>query len=193
MPWRVYEKITCGDLFNVPNGLLRRWSKNKQKITELETKITTLNESVSRLQKSQFDNIWDILVLKRRYESKVYFTPASKGYAPVWTEAGNLLVTLTNISKYANGYKLTFQIGNPTLATFSNVKMKVAWNKAYEKDADYSEWSKNEKTTEVALDSALYPGKWNTIVVTISPAKEEETGSLEVTLNTSTIALSNYW
>ncbi|MDZ7798447.1 MAG: hypothetical protein U5L76_02395 [Patescibacteria group bacterium] len=48
------------------------------------------------------------------------FKPNDNGVATLTTlEGDNFLVRLAEINKYANGYKVTFYIGNPNYATYS--------------------------------------------------------------------------
>ena len=161
----------------------------EEKINKLQNKIIDDEKNIQLIQDKGVLNSIDLYLLKSKFESSAYFTPSSKGYAPVWTSAGNLLVSLYDIKKYANGYKLYLRIGNPTLATFSNVKLKSEWNKAYSPEESYGEWQKKSKSSDIALNYNLMPGKWNTAEVVISPAKEEETGSIKISIDATSISL----
>lgn len=178
--------------------------QSSQNLPELEVRVKGLEYNLDRLQndvRRLHDELYETdskqnrlsFDLDQRFASKATFSPNSKGYNTVWTPAGNLLVALTDIKKYANGYKLYFKIGNPTFATFSSVKMNVAWNKTLDGGlsmTDLRDWAKNEKSTTVNINGDIIPGKWNNTDVVISPAKEEDTGYIEIQLETSAIYLN---
>ncbi len=162
---------------------------NKYKIGELETKIqiletrnNTLGSEVGRLR-------FQVYNLTKKTAS---FTPSSTGFSTVSTHAGNLVVSLQDIKKYANGYKLVFDIGNPTLATFHDASMNITWNKDWDTEAQsFEEWQANQRSTQITLGKTLLPGRWNVVTVIISPAKEDDIAAIDVELVTNTISLSN--
>ena len=55
-------------------------------------------------------------------QSYAIFTPGSKGFSSIHTDVGNLLVILESLKKYANGYQVTFSIGNPNFVTYNGIK-----------------------------------------------------------------------
>ena len=163
-------------------------SKNNSTVTTtLQPQITAVQSDISSLQtktgdlETKLNNLTNHMAI---------FTPSSQGYTPISTAAGNLAVSLKNIEKYANGYKLHFNLGNPTLATFADVQLKVSYNKPFDvKENTYYDWLKGFKTVENS-QITLLPGRWNNSTIIISPASEQETGTIILEVITDKIILS---
>jgi hypothetical protein len=59
----------------------------------------------------------------------------------VSADAGKFYISLKSVTPYLSGYKLVFSIGNPSFATFDNVKIKIKWNRSlrsYLNDDDFN-------------------------------------------------------
>lgn len=154
-------------------------NKLQDKIEELENKSTQLKYKIAPLQAQ-------INMLSEKVSSiqnpLAIFTPSSKGYTTINTNNGNFLVSLDSLTKYANGYKAVFNIGNPNLVTFNGVKINVAWGK------DNS--SSKFKTNNVTINKPILPGVWNKVSVVLSPATANETGIIVLTLSVDKILLT---
>ncbi|WP_169818452.1 hypothetical protein, partial [Legionella parisiensis] len=94
------------------------------------------------------------------------------------------------LTKYANGYKAIFNIGNPNYVTFSGLKVNIGWTKA---DNIY-EINKNGKnklrTAEITINKPILPGIWNKVAVILSPAKSDDINLMILSITTNEILLS---
>lgn len=113
--------------------------------------------------KSRLDDLVSALASEMG-ASIVYFSPAYTGYQQVNSKCGSFYVSLQHIDKYANGYKTTFHIGNPSLVTYNNLGIVLGWGKSY----------LTRRTKEHTIVNDILPGIWNKVTVVLSPAKEED-------------------
>lgn len=171
--------------------------KLKEEIRALQDKVDTnqraLDSRFGGLQK-QIDNTsskmndFTKLILSAFFENtklmdsvlsppEATFTPASTGYAPILTPVGVFFVKLRRLSKYIDGYKVTFSVGNPNYATFRDVGVSVKWG--------------NGHSTEQHIMYPLAPGFWEDTTFTISPAKPDAVHSMIVSLAPNTAMLKD--
>lgn len=160
--------------------------KDAGKITQIESDIATLKSNFIDVRSKQFSSQ---LTVDSITSNEAYFTPTSKGYSKIATPAGSLIIRLMNIEKYANGYRLYFDIGNPTLATFYDAKLAVKLNKEWDYKIPYEDWQKHAKTNTIDLDSSLEPARWNHVVIAVAPVSDEETANIQVQLITDKLSL----
>lgn len=153
----------------------------------LTVDIASLKKQISDLQSEQFETG---LKVSQLVTKEAYFTPAEQGYSTIATPAGNLVVSLVDLQKYASGYKVFFHIGNPTLATFKDTKLTVKWNKEWDsKKVSWADWKSGERSTEIKIKEDILPARWNKVSAIISPAKAEDTAQIRIELNTDVISL----
>jgi len=62
------------------------------------------------------------------------FSPTEKSFQAIHTDYGVFLVSLQNVTQYANGYKAVFHLGNPMSLTFRNVDLELKWGPERPKD-----------------------------------------------------------
>jgi hypothetical protein len=105
------------------------------------------------------------------------------------TNNGTLLISLKDAQPYLNGYKINFNVGNPSSATYNGFKAKLRWGKALSDGMDYGEWQKSLHDKEMTFVESLSPGTWNRIIVHLAPATSEELGTLQLSITTDTISL----
>jgi hypothetical protein len=149
-------------------------NKQAEKIEKQNKEITALKEDLEQLRELVRLHSYTSLKVERNINEMAIFTPSDKGYQPINTSAGPLLIALRDIKKYANGYKLTFEVGNPTLAKFGSSTAIILYGKSYDKSTDYNEWESNLKKLTVPINKEIIPGVWNKVVAVLSPAKEDD-------------------
>ena len=154
---------------------------NSSEISLLEGKIEAHNK---RIVKMELDTIFND-------KSSTALQATTKDYSILESSAGNFLVSTDDISKYANGYKITLRIGNPNFITFTDVNATVEYGEAFDSKKDYQEWRNSLRTVNVTLDKPLLPATWNKFVVTVAPAKEDDLGYLRLKLDTNKVVLSH--
>lgn len=134
--------------------------------------------------KTRVNELW----IERLFAShkEASFNTTSQGFSLIETQYGNLMVSLKNTEKYGDGYKLTFEIGNPTSLTISGLSGEIEWQplidyKRYYDDENYKkETDEKTKSKKFHILSDLYPGAWNVASITIGPASEETIGNITV-------------
>lgn len=161
--------------------------KQQNRIERLETREKFLQFQISRLQNqstelsSKMDSFQNSLAI---------FTPSSKGYTTINTKLGNFLVSLQSLTKYANGYKAVFNIGNPNQVTFSELKINVGWGENIPPSNISSDPQKKFKTNEITINKPILPGMWNKISIILAPATAKETGIIALTITADKILLT---
>lgn len=99
------------------------------------------------------------------------------------------LISLHEIKPYLDGCKVAINIGNPTNVLYSGFKAKVKWGKRWEEGINYDDWVKQLREKEESFTEELKPGWWNKAVVTVSPAKPDQLGYLEFSIETNNAKL----
>ena len=189
--------LTTGcDQYKTQNQKAEELQRN-QEIATLKQEIIELKTELGEFQKEIGVILSDLLLHKayinekiegRLYET-VVFTPSDKGYLPINSTVGTLLISLADIKKYANGYKIILNIGNPTLATFNNINLTASYGKAYQEKEDVIKWEKNLKKIKIPINKPVLPGVWNKFSIVLSPAKEEDLEHIEIHFEGSSIFL----
>lgn len=122
------------------------------------------------------------------YNDYVIFSPASKDYQLIHSKLGNFFVCLDNISKYADGYKVTLLIGNPNSVTFNNMILTLEWGP--QMDVQHlDEWEKQLKKRTEIINYPILSSTWNKVIFILSPAKDIDTGYIKVSLEGNSIEL----
>lgn len=149
------------------------------RITDIDAMInliTGLSNRVQTLEQIQFSQTG-------------YFTPTDTKYRTIHTNLGNFMVSLDDVVKYAGGYKLSFNIGNPNFASYTNVNIKLHWNTTL--NPNTKDWVKTMRSKEDTILSPLLPGSWNKVTEIISPATEKEIGFISLELEPNILELQN--
>jgi hypothetical protein len=124
-----------------------------------------------------------------RKNSTVELNVAQLGnYQRLNSESGTFLVTLSNVEKYLDGYKIQLAIGNVTTAIFKNFNLTLRWG-IKEPETNWVEWYKSVRTKSQNYPQSLKPGQWNTVEIILLPARQEELGYLELAIETDTVEL----
>jgi uncharacterized membrane protein len=133
-------------------------------------------EEISTLQ-SEIKDL-KLLVLAKESGNIAFLTTSSTKYQVVDTTVGKLFVTLEDTTKYANGYNLEIQVGNPNYVLLNDVKIKVTFGE------DYGNINTVDETIPV-----LGAGRWTTKKIKIAPATEKDLNIINVKLEPSSITL----
>lgn len=149
-------------------------SSLENQISQLQTDLSTLNDQISK------DN-----------KSYAIFTPGSVGYSIVQSNVGYFVVSLERLTKYANGYRATFNIGNPTLITYNGIRVHVEFGRSYSKDMSFSDWMNSLNSEDLIVNKQILPGVWNNVSVVLSPASPSDTGFISISVSSDQIILSN--
>lgn len=151
---------------------------------ELLKELIKLDEKNSE---SQYNTI------KHEHESIVIDT-STKEYQRVDTSTGIFLISFEDARPCLDGYKLILNIGNPSLVIYKGFTLTVKWGKKFNdklprQGKEYDEWEKSLQEKEMSFTEELKPGYWNRIELIISPAKLEQLGYLELSMDTNSLSL----
>jgi outer membrane murein-binding lipoprotein Lpp len=169
------------------NGCTSDDINNNRKSEEISNQISSMQNQINQLQNDLSQLSSQVSQLNKNY---AVFTPGSNGYSTIYSAAGYFIVSLVSLKKYANGYRATFDIGNPNLITFNGIKLKVVWGEVYSNDKNYINWVNSLKTEEIEINKPLIPGVWNKITVVLSPATANETGFISLSVITNQVYLN---
>lgn len=113
-------------------------------------------------------------------------SPASigSGYMTMKSITGGneFFLAVSEITKYADGYKVIFQIGNPNSVIYTGVDLTVMWGK-------FEESSESVKEKKIRITKDILPGIWNQVSFIISPANEDEISQLGVIIDTESAVI----
>lgn len=100
-------------------------------------------------------------------------TTEEEGYDIAHTKFGPLTVSSRGATPFLDGYKVKLRIGNLSNANFNGVKLNLAWGLPFDAN-NPGQWSKSQKTKELALTTKLASGTFTDVEVALTPAKPEE-------------------
>lgn len=175
------KKCACFLLFLGLGCTSKESSVSQFEVDLLKTKIESLETRISELSWKQTLND----------RSTVSFSPDSDTFSRLDTNLGPLYVSLKNIKPYADGFKMTVNLGNPHNAAFKDPLMKVSWSPRvdFKVSGSYAESEKRKRTKEFKLQKVISPGSWNSTEITIAPATSEEVGRIEIEAEVETVSL----
>ena len=168
-----------------------------QKIAQLEAKVAALEEYMEDLapRLNNFSkDLYDTVDQRMRFSSDkvVVLNPISKKFAKIETNAGDFLIAVENMSKIRNGYRLTFRIGNPSTATFSNIKLRLLWGRRWDPKnvrPTYEDWRKSLVGAEFTFNGTLTPNAWTQVSVDATPANIRQFDHLECEMTIGSVEL----
>lgn len=153
------------------------------KINNLEKEVEKLNQEVEYLQYK--------LMQVTKYESAI-FSGISNGYQSISTTNGIFFITLEDIQKTHNGYKVVFGIGNPNYCEFENIDINIQYNKQYTDNTQYLEWSSQLKEQIFNFPSlVLNPGEGRNVELVLPVQDISELGYIEFKMMSNSISLKS--
>lgn len=160
------------------------------KVTDLEGRITALQKEVDQLQS-------DMLIVQGKqaeYDSIAFDLSTPGHYQRLDTSTGSFLVSAQGVEPYLDGYKITLNIGNPSVATYRGFTIHVKWSTAYDwghyTPASYDKWNKAIQQKDISYTDALESGVWNKVEVILAPVSRDGLGYFEVSIDTNTVSLT---
>lgn len=170
--------------------------KSAAQVEALKQQVATLSQQLQQAQQSAIALAGRVSMLElwRSIDASnsAELDPTSKSYGVAKTNLGNLLISVDNVSPYADGYKLRLMVGNPNMVTFDGAKLKVQWAEKPrwgDKNFDSVKWSASIQQKDVDITNNILPGTWNPVEVVISPATAAQTGYLAVTATLDKLSL----
>lgn len=173
-------------------GLFLFWGCENHKVDK--SMIEAMQKDISDLKAmrndiSDLDSRVAMLEISKDPYKTVVLEPSEKGYQRLDSDCGIFLVSVQEVKPYLDGCKITFHIGNPSAVLYSGFRLKMRWGKRREKGEKISNWLKQLQEKEQKFTEELKPGWWNKVVVTVSPAKPDQFGYLDLSMETDIVKL----
>lgn len=156
----------------------------EKEVGELSKTVEGMRSQLTRVEFSQFTNS----------HGSITIDPASpKSYQRLDSNTGSFFVSLSDVVPFLDGYKVILNVGNPLDVTYSGFTLDVKWGPRYDYSKfsvpTYTAWSKQLREQKFPYADSLSPGAWNKVSVVISPAKAEDLGYLELSIETDTVQM----
>lgn len=170
------------------DSLRKEVASLKQQVATLAIRLTSLESDLATYKSTQeFDK-----ELSKR--DSVMLDPSNpQGYSRLDTANGWFLISLKSAEVYLDGYKLTLNIGNPSSATYTGLKIKTKWNSSYDwthySESSFKVWQAAMRSKDDDLTDALQPGAWNSVEIILPQTKPTELSYVQVSIETNTVSL----
>lgn len=159
----------------------------KGRVRDIEFEIK-IQESIT---KKHFDDLiqleYDFLLDGKRIKHLFIDLKNCNGFQTVYSSYGMFFVSVKDVQPYLDGYKITFEIGNPGNVTYTNPKITLKWGLDLNNE-NLDELNKI-KEREFNILKDLERGYWNKIEIFVNPLKSNELGFLDFSIETPTIKL----
>lgn len=165
-------------------------------VTALRKEVIALKEDLAALKKEVGRLNFTVFQLQSKLDStsKVELDPTTPHqFQRLDTSNGTFLVSLESIEPYLDGYRVVFNLGNPSAASYNGYTLKVRWGPAYDwskySEESYAKWEKAVREREIPYTDSLRAGTWNRAVFIASPTAKDELGFVQISLETKTVSL----
>ncbi|MGN6312627.1 MAG: hypothetical protein ACTHMO_02580 [Rhodanobacteraceae bacterium] len=175
------------------SDLEQRTTGLQLKITELQDQLNTLKGQVDSQQKANVNLSNAVFRMALKDHSSASFDPVTgQGYELLDVGIVRVMVSIENITPYADGVKVVMNIGNPNAVTLSGLDGEAQYgpSSAGIQNNDYAAWEKLQKKVHLSIPDRIYPGRWNSVTVTLPGIKPEQFGRLEISLSGNQVELS---
>ncbi len=136
-------------------GYLARQSAQE---SEMAATIAALQKEVASISR-------DVKALRADSERSAVLYLADRGYFPIRTNGGTLLIAVAGSEPIDNGIRVDLRVGNPQSMTYRGFTLEFAWDKGKSKQM---------------YANLLPPDTWTMISVSLIPADSRTTTSLTI-------------
>ncbi len=166
----------------------------QKQLAELRTEITRLGQRADSLEAMQKLHGYQINSKQDRQDS-IALDLTDHSFQRLDTDTGYFLISVIEVVPYLNGFKIRLSIGNPSYASYSAAKIKVAWKTRYDFDkytqTSFEEWNKiTAQEKETVLTDTLDAGSWNKEELILAPATTEQLGIVTLSMSANTVRLT---
>lgn len=162
-------------------SLAKRLSKLEKEVNELSMRVLK-NEMTSALDDMRF--------------TSAEFDPSESKFQRIDTSLGSFAVSIQNVEPFADGIRVTLNLGNLSSARFNGATLNLRYgarNNIQVTDADssskFSAWFASLQSKDIDITDSLLPGNWNPVEIVLPSIEPKEFGYLEVKIKTNTISL----
>lgn len=106
--------------------------------------------------------------------SEVLFLPTSTEFQSLQSYVGPLVVSISDLTAYANGTRLKVTIGNPHQITITDVAFLIGWT------GDSLSSNKDLKIKDVKFLQGLSAGSWNSEFITLEGVAPADLKFIEI-------------
>jgi hypothetical protein len=179
------------------------------RILQLKLTTYTLDQSNQLLAR--------VVPLEERTHAKAAFDPTDTSYQRIDAPKGfgSFAISVRDVRDFGDGIRIKLNIGNPSSAGFSNMKLKLTYGPRWhpseaqqpsagaslaetEKAMEASEkrldeidaWTKSLQTKDVTLTEYVRPAYWTPVLVTLPGIRAAQFGYLDVSIETNVINLA---
>jgi outer membrane murein-binding lipoprotein Lpp len=157
VPWLVAAIVVVFLTVAVITGLRAR--RSAQEATDMAATVAALQKDVESLR-------GDVRALRADSERSAVLNLADRGYYPLRTNGGTLLIAVAHAEPVEHGMRVDLRVGNPQSMTYRGFTLAFAWDKG--------------KGTQV-YPNVLAPDAWTIVSVSLAPADPKSTTSLTIT------------
>lgn len=143
----------------------------EQRISTLETRLDKVSKDLERVQKGHLD-----LAIRDMFERRVSLTPTEQTFETFRTQLGVTTFSVKNVGAYANGSKVTFELGNATNATLEDIELALSWGSV---DGEGTRKELGKKSAK--LMESFRAGAWTSFSIVLEQAKPDELGYIDIT------------
>lgn len=159
--------ISCTD-----PELKKQFNEHANRIDSLESKIKNMEIEIEIISR---DRTFDELI--KSFDEIAYLTPGADGYSIIKTRLGAITIILKDVRAYANGSRITLQIGNTTSATMTGAKATIQWGSV---DNEGFVIQETEREREVTINQDLRSGRWTDVNVVLEGFQPVELGYVRI-------------
>ena len=156
---------SCENGDNRTDALLKKVSALEAEVSKTEKRLSQLTENLK----------WTDAI--NSSEGTVILIVGSTGYGLVKSDLGKLTVSLINIVPFANGSKVTLQIGNLTSVTINGLKATMQWGSVDDKGSIKVDATKSR---DISTNASLLSGASNQIEIVLEGVPPSAIGFLSL-------------
>lgn len=151
------------------------------RLKAMEREIESLKNQIEELRRQKaIDDFY------KDVDKIAYLTPGDIGYSVIRFDLGVLTLSLVDIKPYANGSKITLQIGNPLSASIEGLKVTIEWGKVTKEGSPINEEAKSK---EVTLEKTLRSGTFSNVTLVLDGVPPTDFGFVRLKEMTHTSIL----
>ena len=156
---------------------------------DLRARIQELEKDIAALRKGHLDSFERITKLES--DSASFDVTSPNKFLSVASSVGPILISFKGATRYLNGYRAAFEIGNPHLAKITGYEITATWSAAFkdDKDTDFLKWFNAKKSKTVRSSVPIVPGMWTKIWIILPNTSASEFEELDIRLDVSRVEM----
>ena len=171
----------------VHSSLKESYEQTQANFEEYKKSVETSLENYSKnLYASLEERLQDL------DDDVVVLSLVSKGYKKIETNSGVFLISIQDVKRIDNGYRLVMHIGNPNFASYQGITLRFRWGEKWVSGTarSYIDWRQSLMGAEYNFDGKLDQGTWTQVNVDISPATTKVLEHIECSIEVESVQLN---